>query len=405
MKQQGLAANERIQSLDIIRGIALLGIVLANMSFFKSQAIMSEVMLVQGYVLPGGGFDAATRLFTTAFIDGKFYPMFSMLFGLGFYIFYHRLLQKDVNATRVFVRRLVFLIVIGLVHLFMIWSGDILFTYGITGFLLLAFVSRTPKTILIWAGSILVSATVLLTLLNVLGGIGIQLSKSAGLSSLSEMKAYETALAEQMAGGGYAEVWLARLPDVLLMFFNAFMVIPGIFPLFLLGLYFGKKGMFKNAQEYARLWKKIWVHSLWAGLLGTIVVTALIHNFTPLPSAVGFGLAQGLRTLTGPILMLFYVSSLVLLTQKETWQRMLKPFANAGRMALTNYLMQSIVLVFVFYGFGFGLYGQVGEGVGFLIGVGLFVVQVILSTLYLKKFNQGPMEYVWRKWTYGRSNG
>ncbi|WP_042403842.1 DUF418 domain-containing protein [Geomicrobium sp. JCM 19037] len=140
-------------------------------------------------------------------------------------------------------------------------------------------------------------------------------------------------------------------------------------------------------------------------LLGTIVVTALIHNFTPLPSAVGFGLAQGLRTLTGPILMLFYVSSLVLLTQKETWQRMLKPFANAGRMALTNYLMQSIVLVFVFYGFGFGLYGQVGEGVGFLIGVGLFVVQVILSTLYLKKFNQGPMEYVWRKWTYGRSNG
>lgn len=98
--------------------------------------------------------------------------------------------------------------------------------------------------------------------------------------------------------------------------------------------------------------------------------------------------------------MLFYLSALVLLLTKESRQRMLQPIASVGRMALTNYLMQTLIFVTIFHGYGFGLFNQVGSFAGVILSVSVFIIQIVLSTLYLKKFNQGPMEWLWRKWTY-----
>lgn len=104
--------------------------------------------------------------------------------------------------------------------------------------------------------------------------------------------------------------------------------------------------------------------------------------------------------LAGPLQMLFYVSAFVLLLQKGTVARLFMPIASAGRMALTNYLLQTIVATTIFYGYGFGLFGSVSSSQGLLIAIVIYATQVILSHLYLKKWKQGPLEALWRKWTY-----
>jgi len=398
MNHRGIEPNERIQSLDIMRGIAILGIILANMMHFKSLAQLDASIFAEGHELPEGLFNQFATLFISFFVEGKFYPMFALLFGVGFYIFYSRLFEKDLKANSVFARRLVFLLVIGTIHIIFFWHGDILLTYGLTGFLLLFFISRQPKTILIWSISMLAVSSIFMSMMMVFNGWVLGFVPPEQLQTLNQVTA------SMMAEGGYWEIVGFRFTESITVIFSAIFTIFGILPLFLLGLYMAKTGMFHNIKANLGRWKKICIHSLWAGLLLSAVTTALIHNFTPIPSFFAYGIGIGIRMFTGPILMLFYVSAVVLLTRKETRQVIMKPFANVGRMALTNYLMQTLILVFIFHGYGLGLYGQLGSGVGMLLSIGVYVFQLILSTLYLKKFKQGPMEALWRKWTYRKVN-
>ncbi|EZH65147.1 hypothetical protein DH09_15990 [Bacillaceae bacterium JMAK1] len=397
MKHQSIAEQDRIHTLDIIRGIAILGIAMANMMHFKTLADLDMMTMIEGRGLPEATLDALSSLFITFFVEGKFYPMFSLLFGLGFYIFYSRTLEKDLNANRLFSRRLTFLIIIGLLHQFLFWHGDILFTYGVTGFLLLLFISRQPKTILLWATFMLAISSFFYAILTAGAGFVFGLGEGA-LASKYQVGSDQAN--EVMANGNYFEILLHRLPESFLMIFNVFMVIPTILPLFLLGLYFGKTGMFHNVEEHVGKWKKICIHTAWSGILFSVLTTALIHDFFPIPPGVGYGLGTGIRMFTGPILMLFFVSAFVLLLRKESRQAMLKPIAAVGRMALTNYLMQTLIFVFIFHGYGLGLFNQVGSFIGLVISVSVFGLQILFSTLYLKKFKQGPMETLWRKWTY-----
>ncbi|GAK08658.1 LOW QUALITY PROTEIN: putative inner membrane protein [Geomicrobium sp. JCM 19038] len=395
MKHQSIAEQDRIHTLDIIRGIAILGIAMANMMHFKTLADLDMMTMIEGRGLPEATLDALSSLFITFFVEGKFYPMFSLLFGLGFYIFYSRTLEKDLNANRLFSRRLTFLIIIGLLHQFLFWHGDILFTYGVTGFLLLLFISRQPKTILLWATLMLAISSFFYAILTagmgLLFGLGKEAMSSKYQSANNPMK---------WRMGIISKFFFIDYLESFLMIFNVFMVIPTILPLFLLGLYFGKTGMFHNVEEHVGKWKKICIHTAWSGILLSVLTTALIHDFFPIPPGVGYGLGTGIRMFTGPILMLFFVSAFVLLLRKESRQAMLKPIAAVGRMALTNYLMQTLIFVFIFHGYGLGLFNQVGSFIGLVISVLVFGLQILFSTLYLKKFKQGPMETLWRKWTY-----
>ncbi|QQK80683.1 DUF418 domain-containing protein [Salicibibacter cibi] len=400
MKHRGIAPNERIHTLDIIRGIAILGIVLANMMHFKSLAQLNSFIFVDGHQLPDGLFNQFSTLFITFFVEGKFYPMFSLLFGLGFYIFYERLLQKDLRANRVFSRRLTFLIILGLIHLIFFWHGDILFTYGVTGFFLLFFISRHPKTMMIWSVVLLAVSSLVVSFFMAMNGWFMQFGEQTGIIPASEFQEMNEETLTVMAEGGFWEIVGFRFSESIFTVFGNIFVVPTILPLFLIGLYMGKTGMFHDVGAHLGRWKKICIHSLWIGLLFSVLTTAMMHDLTPIPAYIAYGLGFGMRIFTGPILMLFYVSALVLLLRKETRQKIMKPFASVGRMALTNYLMQTLILVFIFHGYGLGLFGQVGSGAGLLISVGVYVLQIIISTLYLKTFNQGPMEALWRKWTY-----
>jgi len=206
-----------------------------------------------------------------------------------------------------------------------------------------------------------------------------------------------------MPTGSFSDILGFRLAnEVSGVLFQLFLTVPTILPLFLIGLYFGKTGMFHDVGQHIGRWKKV----LWIGLcVGAplVLLSVLIqYGFVSVSSYLTAPLAEFLNMIGGPFLMLFYVAGMVLLTQKSAVERMLMPFASVGRMAFTNYLMQSVVAVIIFNGYGLGLFGQVSKGQGVLIAIAIFAVQVVLSHLLLKRFNQGPLEFIWRKWTYSR---
>ncbi|WP_227397001.1 DUF418 domain-containing protein [Jeotgalibacillus aurantiacus] len=398
-----VSMKERIHALDIIRGFALFGILIANMIAFKTPAFTEISSMIEGSSLPDGGLNAALTLLTAFFVDGKFYPMFSMLFGLGFYIFYSRLMKRGLPAKQLFRRRLVFLLLIGLVHLIFIWSGDILHTYAITGFLLPLFVERSTKVIKVWVISLLVVGPLLVMGLMLLSSVSIQFMISQEMDTLENLNATSVLAASVMAEGSFGEILAFRFTnEVIPILLQVLLIVPTILPLFLIGLYFGKTGMFTDIENNLHRWKKV----MWIGLsIGVPLVglsVAIGYNAFGWEPYLTVSVAEGLNSIGGPFMMLFYVSVIVLLTRKASVEKMLMPFASVGRMALTNYLMQSVIAVIIFNGYGFGLFGQVSKTQGVLIAIAIYSLQVVLSHLLLKRYNQGPMEYVWRKWTYSR---
>lgn len=395
--------NERIHTIDIIRGFALFGILIANMITFKTPVFTDVNSLIEGASLPAGELNAVLTLLTAFFVDGKFYPMFSMLFGLGFYIFYSRLIQQDQPAKALFRRRLIFLLLLGLIHLFFIWSGDILHTYALAGFFLPLFINRSVKVIKIWAIAMLGSGIAVLLVLILLSTLFMQFTVSEGVETMESLQSAELAASTLMATGSFSEIFQFRLTnEVIPVLLQVLLTLPTILPLFLIGLYFGKKEMFQNIGGNLRRWKKV----MWIGLVVgvpavglSVAVTYNVFDWEPFLTAF---IGEGLNMIGGPFLMLFYVASIVLMTRKQNIERLLMPFAAVGRMALSNYLMQSIIAVIIFNGYGFGLFGQVSKTQGVLIAMAIYAIQVVLSHFLLKRYPQGPMESLWRKWTYSK---
>jgi len=409
--QQSIAepvqAQERIEILDVIRGFALLGILIANMPLFSSPAQYFEII---GKDMWTGFGDTITSSFTSLFIQGKFYVMFSFLFGLGFALFYERAKAKTKKPIRLFYRRLFVLLLIGLVHAFFIWSGDILVAYALLGFLLPLFFNRKPATLLIWATALFCVFILLAALAFCL--MGFIFSMNEGLpaditqSTIAEMESMVESSLHIYGQGTFAEIMAQRTSDFLYAFGS---LLPGgifmMFPLFLLGLYVGKKAVLQNIEANLPLIKKTWRWSLAIGLTMSIVQficrNQITDNFFSLFSSTGA--IYTISSLLGGVgLCLFYMTSIVLLCQNTRWAQNLKPLAYMGRMSLSNYLFQSIVCTTIFYSYGLGLYGKVGPALGFVLTMVILTIQIFISTYWLKRYQFGPMEWVWRCLTYGK---
>ncbi|WP_240374760.1 DUF418 domain-containing protein [Bacillus piscicola] len=398
MKTSPVQKSERIVTLDIVRGVALLGILFANMSFFKSPVYQMQSLpgQISAFTDP---FDEWTAFFIDVFVVGKFYPMFSLLFGLGFYLFYERLKHKELPAKKIYIRRLIFLIILGLAHLVFIWSGDILHTYAVTGFFLLFFVRRKAKTLLYWGISLITVSAVVFFLLTTAGGFVISLKSGTAL----ELEATNLVQAAHAiySSGTYGEILSFRLTEeVIYIIINIFFTVPNILGIFLLGMYIGRRNLIQQPINHLPFWKKLQLISFIIGGPLAILYACLQHGFFDLPYWLASGIAEGLNIFAGPLLMLFYVASAVLWLRRPHRTRLFQPIASVGKMALTNYLCQSLIGVFIFYGFGLGFYGTVGPTAGALLTILIYSLQTVGSVLWLKYFNQGPLEKAWRIWTY-----
>lgn len=395
--------QERVEVLDVIRGFALLGILIVNMIWFSTPALYLELL---GKNMWTGFWDRTVSSVISLFIEGKFYTMFSFLFGLGFVIFYERAKTKTNSPTLLFYRRLFILLLIGLAHAFFIWYGDILVSYALLGFLLPLFFNKKPKTLLIWA------AVLFLILVSVvaLGALSIMLEdEGAAWNSAAIMQSFVADVENRLESsfyaygqGTFAEIMAQRVSDNLFIYTYIYQVVFLILPLFLLGLYAGRRGVFKNTEENLVFIKKAWKWGFVIGFTMSIVSYISGNQMDPLFPSVYSVINLGAGILGDTGLSIFYMASIVLLYQNREWILRLKPLAYMGRMPLSNYLLQSIICTTIFYSYGLGLYGQVGPAIGLVLAIVIFIAQIFISRYWLERYRFGPMEWIWRSLTYGK---
>ncbi|WP_294749514.1 DUF418 domain-containing protein [uncultured Exiguobacterium sp.] len=359
--------NERIQYLDILRGFALCGILFVNMPSFlgdRPHAMMGEI-------------DQVIRLVFDLFIQTKFYTLFSVLFGAGFFLFIQRLRQKGLPNT-IFARRLGILLVIGLVHL-CIWQGDILHTYALTGFILLLFIKAKPITKLLFAIAFQFYAF-LLYLLIFLG------TREFGDAPLVELdETLQSFVASRDIIGFLSHRATLELPEALM---NTGIIWPEILSLFLIGAYLMER--FSSRPPTNRfLWWTL-------GISFLLTVPSLMGIIRAHADVADGSINLFYVWLSGRTLAITYACAVALLVRAGR----MKWFAGLGRMALTNYLMHT--LVFTCFIFMSGQYETTPLWQGLLLVFLLLISQGVASNRYLQSHPQGPMEKLWRKGTYGK---
>ncbi|MBA9025229.1 DUF418 domain-containing protein [Peribacillus huizhouensis] len=376
--------RQRIQSIDSLRGLAILGILLVNMPDFHSPFL--HVNPIEWW---NNDPDRTIYIMVDLFAQASFYPMFAFLFGFGAVILAERVQSRNTSFPVVFSRRLFFLLIIGCIHAFLIWHGDILINYALIGFLFLLFYKMSGKTLL-WVGSLLFAIPALLLCLLMMVVYVTMPEEAAIITDLdmvqASIKAYQT--------GTFTEIFQQRFVEWYMVnnLGSSIILIISIFPLFLIGAGFAKLKWLERTREHQRKLTIITVVCLvCGGLLKASPYIADYNYFTvSLQDMIG-----------GPVISIFYITALVLLMQNKSLAKILTPLANVGRLSMSNYLLQSIIGTLLFYSYGFGLYGKISFTTGVVLVVVIYFLQLILSTIWLKHYYMGPVEYVWRFATYG----
>ena len=386
--------GERIETLDAVRGVAVLGILLVNVVAFSGYAFMTPA---QRAAIPMSRLDGPVFFLMALVIEAKFYSLFSFLFGVGFAVFVQRASARGADAVRLFKRRLVGLLLIGLVHTLFIWMGDILMIYALIGFALIPFLRRDDRSILRWTVAMLASPIVIYLALAAAASF---VSGPAGPGDGSLPPFLQDAT-DKFAYGSYLETVEGNVVFTLAQLVRRFVLMfyPRVFGMFLLGLYVGRHRMFADPDRHRRLMTNVFIVGLTVGLPFAAVGAAL-ETDVPVLGLRGF-VETTAKTIAAPVLAAAYAAGLVLLFQRS--KRLVAALAPVGRMALSNYLMHSFVGVLIFYGVGLGYFRQVALSISVAGAFALFLLQMIISRVWLAHANFGPAEWLWRAFTYRRS--
>lgn len=383
MKIQPVPTNERIEALDLMRGFALLGILLINMPAFHSP-----FSYIDPYSWFDGEWDTEVFTFLDIFVQASFYPLFAMLFGYGLAMQFVKAQKSGQRFAPLAVKRLAFLLLIGIVHAFLIWYGDILITYAVSGILLIGLLRLPPAWLLGFAALLYLIPQFFLTALMFIA-VSVDPNFYTGMQEVqNSLSAYPT--------GSFAEIFRQRLDDW--MHGNNpstyFLLLVMILPHMMLGAAAAKWRLVERAVQLKGVWTALAIGGLGLGLL---------LKSTPFLFEKNYAFMYVQDSLGGPLVSIGYAAAIVLLSRYTGFRKLLHPLANAGRMSMTIYIMQSLIATFIFYSYGLGLYGQVDLAIGTLIALGIFTVQLIFAELWFSKFSQGPLEFVWKKATYGRN--
>lgn len=398
-----VSLTERSDILDVLRGLALLGVLLDNLFGFTGWGFFT---MSQREGLSTWPADGILGMLELAFVHGKFYSLFSLLFGIGFSIILIRNEQKGINPWKIFYRRIFILMIIGIGHLMLLWEGDILLLYALLGMLLPLFRKCSDRTLLIWA-TVLIASPILIDLVKVLletktGSflevIAQRIDKKTGLPTDENFSQYlyKDGSGWQEWRNWQASGWLYRYADIIES--NR---VPKVLGMFLIGFYVGRKMIYSQLENYSSLFKKI---KRWGFIIGIPASLGLAYfeifgKHIPHP----LGLAHTVFYTIGVVpLSLAYASSLCLYWIKTKGNTRWKILAPLGRMALTIYIMQTLLSIMLFYGVGFRLGGNIGPSIFFPIAIGMYLFQIAFSHLWFRYFNYGPLEWIWRMLTYGK---
>jgi uncharacterized protein len=372
-------SNERQPLPDQLRGVALLGIAVVNTPFLAIS--------INGYTPEStvGTLDRLTAFAMVAFAQGKFYLLFSFLFGYSLTLLLRR---PGVEGLRRYRRRLVGLAVLGILHGVFFFLGDILLSYAILGAALLFFLPRSDRFALRTAAVSYVVALALLTLVVV---------SVAGEPPGTSVEAFDGSGAlDEALGGSFLDGAAARaqaLPGALL--FLALFNYAQVFAMFLLGLVAGRRGLLATPERFRTLWTRLLALAAVVGVpLG--VTAGLLAHGPGEPTVLRDVLSAAISFGSAPALTGGYVAAIALLTH----HRALRLFVPAGRMSLTGYLGESIIMSAIFCGWGLGWFGRLGAFRAALVGLAVWAALDLFAHLWLKRYRFGPFEWTLRAWTY-----
>ncbi|HEY0626929.1 MAG TPA: DUF418 domain-containing protein [Allosphingosinicella sp.] len=382
---------ERLELLDALRGFALLGILLANMLYWSGWIMMTEEQRIAF-----SGQDAFTwqYRFHHFFVDGKFYTLFSLLFGAGFSLQLARLNGRGLAGMHIYKRRVLVLLAIGLVHSWLIWDGDILTLYALLGLVLPLFCDWRDRNLVIAAA----------LLIFVIPPLGMALFSWAGWAPQDQIFSFGMALAESLGVDtspdkslewmrrsdftGWLAWVLSGTPISWALRLESWRI-PKVLGIMLLGIVVGRRLAAGTLFDDRKLLLNVLVAGLAIGLPASAAY-ALIPDLDQ----------QDWPSLLGTVPMaLAYAAGFALAWPKA--RALLRHFSPVGRMALTNYLTHSLIGLIFFYGIGFGLAGTMQPATFYAVSLLIFACQVVFSRWWLARHEQGPAEALWRSATYG----
>lgn len=390
--------KKRFIILDALRGFALLGICLANYPEFSLYSFLSAEDAAS---LQTPGLDRVLRYLLYFFVDGKFYTIFSVLFGIGFSIILEHALSEGGKGLKVFYRRMLVLLVIGLIHLWLLWSGDILTLYAVLGMLLPLWHHCSDKALLRWAAAFLllpvaVDTVVELAHLRPAGWFyDRQWALCARFGITEENFAYWLRDSHDYRGvfqflmqGGFER--MTEFIDG-----NRYFRVMG---LFLLGYWAGRQRFFADLEAWRPRLRRIALRGSALGLPLSLAYAWSGVNGHPW----GLTAHSALYTFSVFSMGFAYMAGLCLLYQRHSTARIWRAFAAPGRMALSHYLFQTVSGMLLFYGIGLGLGTRLSLSYALLIALGVYLLGMLLSRLWIGHFRFGPVEWVWRMLTYGQ---
>lgn len=395
-------ANLRLQTLDVLRGFALLGIFLMNVEYF-GRPLADMGLGIQPGQAP---FDHALSWLIYVFVQGKFWILFSLLFGMGFALMGERARTAGRDFTAFHLRRSLALLAIGLVHAWLVWAGDILVAYAIGALLLTLFRDLPPERQGRWGALLYGVPTLGLLALAVLMLLLAQAGLPAGepRDAVHERAQAAARDAEALAywQGNWWQATQARVQYFFAHLIETLAFEPFALGIFLVGAWLLRSGAISDPSAHALLYRRLRRVVLPVGIalaLASAAVSVHLDWDEDVPRSL---LAMSLMLAASPLMSLGYLALVVGALRTPGGARVLGVLAPAGRMALSNYLLQSLIGTWVFYGHGLGLWGQVSrrwQVAGVLV---VFAVQVMASRWWLARFRFGPAEWLWRACTYGR---
>jgi len=394
---QPVAEKERIVSIDVLRGFALLGILPMNIQSFS--------MISAAYMNPTAygdlhGANYLVWLLCRLLADEKFMTIFSMLFGAGIFLMTSRIEAAGKRPAALHYRRMGWLVLFGLAHGYLLWSGDILFSYGMCG--LVAYLSRKlrPRTLIAIGLLLIAVASAVLAFY----GAEARLASPAELQIAREQlwMPAPAMIAKEIAsyrGGWFAQMQF-RVPESVQMetvFFLAF-TFWRVSGLMLIGMALFKLRVF-SAKLPPRIYRAMIAAAVFVGVPVTLYGT---HRISATGWDFGYSFFYGAQFnyWASLLVSMGWVGAMMLASRAAALLALTRRLAAVGRMAFTNYILHTIICTAIFYGSGLGLFGKVERVWQFAIVVAIWIFQLIVSPIWLRSFQFGPLEWVWRSLTY-----
>jgi len=393
-----VAETERILPMDVLRGFALLGILVMNIQLFAMVEAAHNNPTAYGDL---NGANFLVWLFSHLLADQKFISIFSMLFGAGIVLMWQKAESSGARPTLLHYRRVGWLIVFGVLHAHLLWYGDILFTYGMCGLFVYLFRRKSPRT--------LISSALVLAAIGSLIAIGLGFwvphwPADIQAEFIEDWQPGPQSISEELAAyrGSWIDQMSDRVPSALDTETSEFLMLYGwkASSLMLLGM-----ALFKLGAFHAQWSRRQYLSLVGAGLLVGIpmIIFGVVQDFAK-NWDIRYGLYFGAQyNYWGSYLVALGWTGLVMLWCQGSWAAALKErMAAVGRTAFSNYILQTVVCTTIFYGHGFGYFGSVPRTGQILIVFAIYAAQLVIAPLWLRHFQFGALEWLWRSLTYGK---